>query len=93
LSVPSFRNLDYVTKAVGPPPNISSPQIERTNSYDVRSAVKKAKHGYSYRIAKFVIQFDSYELAKSFQIDYSISAANLPKAANGHLSVVIEKSS
>ena len=92
LTVPSFQNLDY-TKALRLPSDISSPQIERTNSYDVRSQIKKAKHGYSLRIAKFLVQFDSYESAASFQIDYSISAANLPKAAYGHLSVVIERPS
>jgi hypothetical protein len=92
VPIPSFRNFDY-TKAVGPPPNISSPQIERTNSYDVRSQIKKAKHGYIMRLAKFMIQFDSYESATSFKIDYSISAANLPKAVSGHLSIVIEKTS
>ena len=75
----------------GPPPNVSSPSIRRTNSYDVRSQVKKAKHGYIMRIAAFGCAFDSYESAKSFQIDYSVTAANSPKASAGKLSVVIEK--
>ena len=70
---------------------MSSPFIKRTNSYDVRSHVNKAKHGYTLRIAGFTAVFDSYESAGSFRIDYSISAANLPKAADGHLSVVVEK--
>jgi hypothetical protein len=88
--VPSLQHFDY-TKALRPPSNVSSPQIERTNSYDVRSQIKKIKHGYILSIAKFLVQFDSYESVTSFQIDYSISAANLPKPAYGHLSVVIEK--
>ncbi|MFA6546736.1 MAG: PIN domain-containing protein [Limisphaerales bacterium] len=77
---------------VGPPPNVSSPFIKRTNSYDVRTHVNRAKHGYTLRIAKFAALFASYESAGPFRIDYSISAANLPKAADGHLSVVVEKS-
>ncbi len=80
-----------VMPRVGPPPNVSSPSIKRTNSYDVRSHVNKAKHGYTMRLAKFAALFDSYESAGSFKIEYSISAANLPKAANGELSVVTEK--
>jgi hypothetical protein len=76
-----------------PPPNVSSPLIRRTNSYDVRSQIKKAKHGYTLRVAKFVAVFGSDDALSSFKIDYSISAANLPKAVNDHLSVIIEKSS
>jgi hypothetical protein len=74
-----------------PPPNISAPSIRRTNSYDVRSQVKKAKHGYTMRIAAFGCAFDSFESAKSFQVDYSVTAANAPKPSEGKLSVVIEK--
>jgi len=76
----------------GPPPNVSSPSIRRTNSYDVRTQVKKAKHGYIMPIAAFGAVFDSYESAKSFEIKYSVTAANAPKASEGKLSVVIEKS-
>jgi hypothetical protein len=76
---------------IGPPPNVSSPVIKRTSSYDVRSHVNKAKHGYILRVAKFIAVFDSYESAGSFKIEYSISAANLPKAASGELSIVVEK--
>ncbi|PYK00858.1 MAG: hypothetical protein DME23_05885 [Verrucomicrobia bacterium] len=90
----AFQNIrlaQSVIPRVGPPTNVSSPFIKRTNSYDVRSHVNKAKHGYTLRVAKFTAIFDSYESAGSFRIDYSISAANLPKAADGHLSVVVEK--
>ncbi len=71
--------------------NVSSPSIRRTNSYDVRSHVKRAKHGIQISIAKLVAVFDSYEAAKSFQIDYVILAANMPKSTTGHLSIVLEK--
>jgi predicted nucleic acid-binding protein len=80
-------------RPAGPPPNVSSPLIRRTNSFDVRSQIKKAKHGYTLRVANFVAVFSSDDALSSFKIDYSISAANLPKAVNDHLSVIIEKSS
>lgn len=76
----------------GPPPNVSSPSIRRTNSYDVRCHAKRAKHGYQIQVAQFLAVFDSYENASSFKIDYTILAANIPKPTTGHLSVVIEKS-
>jgi hypothetical protein len=71
--------------------NVSSPSIRRTNSYDVRSHIKRAKHGVQIPVAKFVAVFDAYETAKSFRIDYLILAANIPKPTNGHLSIVLEK--
>ena len=94
LNLPSLHNIGLtqpVMPRVGPPPNVSSPSIKRINSYDVRSHVNKAKHGYTLRLAKFAALFDSYESAGPFKIEYSISAANLPKAAYGELSVVVEK--
>ena len=75
----------------GPPPNVSSPSIRQTNSYDVQSHVRRAKHGYQIHVAHFVAIFDSYESAGSFKIDYSILAANVPKPTIGHLSIVVEK--
>ena len=75
----------------GPPPNVSPPSIRRTNSYDVRSHVKRAKHGYQILIARFIVAFDSFESSKSFKFDYRILAANLPKPTTGELSVVVEK--
>ncbi len=94
FNLPALHNIGLtqpVMPRVGPPPNVSSPFIKRTNSYDVRSHVNKAKHGYTLRVAKFTALFDSYESAGSFKIEYSISAANLPKAADGELAVVVEK--
>ena len=76
---------------VGPPPNVSSPSIRRTNSYESRSHIIKAKHGYTLRLANFVAAFGSDESLGSFKIDYSISAANLPKAVKDHLSIIVEK--
>lgn len=76
---------------IGPPPNVSPPSIERTNSYDVRSHVERVKHGYRIQVARFRAVFDSFESAGSFRIDYSILAANVPKAIAGYLSVVVEK--
>lgn len=89
-----LQRLGHLTpqRAVPPPSNISSPSIRRTNSYDVRFQIKKAKHGFALRVAKFVAFFDNDESLTSFKVDYSVSAANLPKAVDDHLSIIIEKS-
>jgi hypothetical protein len=76
-------------KILGPPPNVSSPDITLTESYDVRQHVRKLKHGYSCPIGRYVVIFDSIEAFGSFGIDYTISADNLPKVATGRISVVI----
>ena len=75
----------------GPPPNVSLPSIRRTNSYESRSHIIKAKHGYTLRVANFFAVFKSDDLLHSFKINYSISAANLPKAVEDHLSIIVEK--
>ncbi len=74
----------------GPPSNVSPPSIRRSNSYDVNCHVGSAKHNYRISVAQFLAVFDSYDSVNSFQIDYSILAANIPKPTTGHLSVVVE---
>ncbi len=74
-----------------PPTNVSSLSIKKTNSYEVRLHVGRAKHGHSYDFAKLAVVFESFEMASSFQIAYSLSAANLPESVNGSLAVVVEK--
>ncbi len=101
FGIDSFPDLSYFnhhslirpnySSRVGPPPNVSSPTIRRTNSYDVDLDIKRAKHGYIYTIGHFIAVFDSYEEAKSFTIEYSITASNLPNPSTGRLSVVISK--
>lgn len=75
----------------GSPPNVTTPSIRRTNSYDVRCHVKKAKHGYRIPVAEFTAVFDSYEEAHPFQIEYTILAGNVPNPSEGKLSIVIGK--
>lgn len=94
FKVPALHNLaltPQTIRGISPPSNVSSPTIKRTNSYDVRSHITKAKHGYVLQLATLVVVFDTYESAGSFTIRYYLSAANLPKAAQGELSVAVEK--
>lgn len=74
-----------------PAPNVSSPQIKKTNSYEVEQHVKQLKHTKKeLRVATYHITFDSLESARSFQIEYRVVAANLPDMLTGSLNVIIE---
>jgi len=70
--------------------NISPPDISKANSYDVRQHVRSLKHGYSSLLETYSVIYESAMSIRSFEVRYFISAANLPKAAEGKLSVVIQ---
>jgi hypothetical protein len=73
------------------PSNVSSPSIEKTNSYDVKFGARKLKQHLSETFDPLYVVFHSYETASFFQIDYRINAANLPKEVEGQLNVIIKK--
>jgi len=81
-----FPRLDA---AIGPPPNLSSPIITRTHSYDVECRVKKLNHGFKEKLDRMYLSLDVPDKALSFHIDYRIHAANLPTPSSGQLHVVI----
>jgi len=72
-------------------PNVSSPDIRRSNSYDVELHVRKLKQNISESFYPMIITFDSFEHASSFQIDYQIVAENIPKSITGALHVIVER--
>jgi hypothetical protein len=72
-------------------PNVSSPNIRRSNSYDVELHVRKLKQNMSEPFDRMIITFDSFEQASSFRIDYRIVAANVPKPITGALHVIVER--
>lgn len=65
--------------------------LKRTNSYDLADHFNRLKHGDHIQLRKLFVVFPSHEKACSFEIEYRISAANVPKAVTGTLNVVIEK--
>jgi len=72
-------------------PNVSAPDIKRTNSYDVHFHIEKLKHGLQEAFVPLYVVFDSFEGASSFQIDYQVLAANVPHEITGQLHVVVHK--
>lgn len=72
-------------------PNVSFPSIKRTNSYDVECHVQTVKHGLMERLHSLYVLFDSFETARSFQVQYRILAGNIPFEVEGRLDVIINK--
>jgi hypothetical protein len=75
------------------PPNISSPDISRSNSYDVKLHVRKLKQNTLEGFDPMIIIFDSLDQISSFQIDYRLVAANVPTAVTGKLHVIFSTDS
>lgn len=71
------------------PSNVSAPKIKRTNSYDVKVHVGRAKHGIEVALDVLYITFDPESGPRSFAIDYAIHASNLPKRVSGTLNVIV----
>lgn len=83
----------YVPHPVLPPPNVSTPNIRQTSSYDVDFHVQRIKHKLQESAEPMYIVFESFESTRSFQIDYRILAANVPSETTGKLHVIIDKNS
>lgn len=74
--------------ALGPADPFS---LKKTNSYDLTDHVSRLKHGCNHEIRRLCLVFPSYEVAKSFSIEYRLAAANLPTPASGELHIVVKK--
>jgi hypothetical protein len=82
-----------LSKLNAAPPNVSSPKIRRTKSYDVQIKVRRIKHNQPVSLKPLYLTFDTYESAKSFNIQFRLNAANIPREVNGFLNVIIDKPS
>jgi hypothetical protein len=89
LAVPTLPQISSLINSQNrTPPNISSPDIRRSNSYDVRLHVRKLKQNTLEDFDPMIIVFDSLDQISSFQIDYQLVAANIPTAVTGKLHVI-----
>ncbi|MBF4483105.1 PIN domain-containing protein [Dehalococcoides mccartyi] len=73
------------------PRNISTPNIRKTRSYEVTFDILRIKHKLQEAVEPLYILFESYDAAKSFQIEYRLLAANIPTEVTGQLHVIINK--
>lgn len=70
--------------------NVSPPDIQQTNSYNVQVNVQTVKHHMKVSLDPLFVIFESCNAASSFQFDYSITCANHPDIIQGSLNVIIE---
>lgn len=73
------------------PSNISSYNIKRTKSYDVDFQIQRLKQKISESADVLYLEFDSYDTAQSFHINYNIIVATPPCEFSGVLHVVVNK--
>lgn len=88
-AIPSFNHL--IQPQSSTQPNVSSPDIRHSNSYDVEIHVQRIKQNIPESFDPMIITFDSFENASSFGIDYTIIAANVPTPVLGKLHVILSK--
>lgn len=88
LALPQISN--FLNSQPKVQPNVSSPNIRRSNSYDVKFHVHRLKQNSSESLAPMIVTFDSFEQVSSFRIDYQIIAANVPRPIKKLLHVVVD---
>jgi predicted nucleic acid-binding protein len=71
--------------------DFNRPNIKKTNSYDVNMYRKYVKHLYSVKLDDLVMVYSERDLIANYQIDYEITAANMPQGVQGKLNIIFEK--
>lgn len=71
-------------------PNVSKPDIKKTNSYNVDFHVSNVKHNQAEMLTTLYATFENINQAKGFSFDYKIMAANIPQLVTGKLHVKFE---
>ncbi len=66
----------------------TSPNIKKTNSYDVRFTIDKLKHRMNIELDPLYIYFEDHDSIKSFSFDYILLASNNPEEFRGDLNIV-----
>jgi len=87
--VENFSHRPFTTPYIPIPGNVSSPTIQRSNSYDVSFDIQRLKQHMSEPCEPLYITFDSFESATSFSIRYRVNAADLPDEVTGSLHVIV----
>jgi hypothetical protein len=88
LSTP-FPPLPSFDPRPATPRNVSSLDIEETESYDIRCHVRRVKHGLAEPLPTLYLQVPDDVGVRPFQISYSLHAGNLPRAVEDVLNVIL----
>lgn len=66
------------------------PRIKKIKSYEVAFSTPKLKHGFLIKFDPVYVIFPSIETGKSFNVNYSILAGNLPEKIEGEVHIIID---
>lgn len=67
--------------------NVSPLEIEESNSYKVSSYVIEIKHHDHESLGCLRLMYESWESVKSFQMQYQITAAEIPERVLGIINI------
>lgn len=87
LHVPSTN----INSSFDLPTNVSSYNIKRTKSYDVDFQIQRLKQKISESAGVLYLEFDSYDTAQSFHIDYDMVVATPPCEFSDRLHIIVNK--
>lgn len=92
FSLPNLAHLNMPTNYNVPyeKPNISSPSIKKTNSYDVNIHVGKLKHNKIAVMEKMYVLFENYNSIINYEVNYEIRCSNVPDIVKGNLNFINE---
>ncbi len=93
MNIGKFPSMNYhlPTNLPSITQNVSGFNIKKTNSYDVKCRVKRIMHKTMIELDNVFIQFEDYESANSFEIDYKMIAENIADEVKGKLKVRVNK--
>lgn len=83
--IPTFNSYQAVSNVTPDLVNFNGPTIKKTNSYEVTFHIQRLKQKMSDQLDPFYLYFESFNMVKSFSVDYTIIAANSPEPITGEL--------
>ncbi|WP_147093114.1 PIN domain-containing protein, partial [Myxococcus virescens] len=96
FSVPQedYSFLNNITPPQLERPNVSAPTlIKNPDGIEAQVNVRRSKQSQIQPLGMLYASFANQDAVGSFQIQYELHAANVPRAIKGHLQVVVKKTS
>lgn len=91
IEAPDFSHLYGHQGGPVQAPNVSVPDIRRTNSFDVRFHIQELKQKLKESFEPLYVVFKSHDVVDSFTVDYRINCVELPDEIVGKLNVVVDR--
>jgi len=73
----------------GPPPNVSTPTITKSHSYDIEYHVQRLKHNTRERLGDLLLIYPNITVARGLTIGWQLRCASLPDVVTGSVHLVL----